>query len=127
MAAGKAKACEGLPAEARCAHICRRIFRFGMGARRGKVHRGLHCPVRRIRVVRPVPPVFVEQDCIALFDEYGWDWTYHAFRESKSWNVEFALDANGKFVHAEDTPRKRALVAGLRGRSGWCAKSGKKE
>ena len=67
------------------------------------------------------------EDCIALFDEYGWDWTYHAFRESKSWNVELAPDANGKFVHAEDTPRKRALVAGLRGRSGWCAKSGKKE
>ncbi len=29
-------------------------------------------------------------DCIAIFEEYGWDWTYHAFRESPVWSVEHA-------------------------------------
>ena len=51
-------------------------------------------------------------DCIALFNEYGWDWTYHALRESKSWNVELAPDAAGNLVPSSDTPRKRALVNG---------------
>ena len=51
-------------------------------------------------------------DCIALFNEYGWDWTYHALRESKSWNVELAPDADGNLVPSSDTPRKRALVNG---------------
>ncbi len=52
-------------------------------------------------------------DCIALFDEYGWDWTYHALRESKSWDVELAPDASGKLAPVPDTPRKRALLDGL--------------
>ena len=55
------------------------------------------------------------RDCIALFEEYGWDWTYHAFRESKSWNVEMTVE-DGKIVPAREvTPRKRALLEGLRG------------
>ncbi|MGC1479390.1 MAG: cellulase family glycosylhydrolase [Chthoniobacterales bacterium] len=29
-------------------------------------------------------------DNIALFEEYGWDWTYHAFRESPEWSLELA-------------------------------------
>jgi hypothetical protein len=28
------------------------------------------------------------QDCLELFEEYGWDWTYHAFRESTEWDLE---------------------------------------
>ena len=31
-------------------------------------------------------------DCISLFEEYGWDWTYHAFREWNGNNQE-----NGSF------------------------------
>ena len=27
-------------------------------------------------------------DSISIFEEYGWDWTYHAFRESPVWSVE---------------------------------------
>lgn len=27
-------------------------------------------------------------DCIEIFEEYGWDWTYHAFREASCWSVE---------------------------------------
>ncbi len=29
-------------------------------------------------------------DNISLFEEYGWDWTYHAFRESPTWSLEMA-------------------------------------
>lgn len=29
-------------------------------------------------------------DCIEIFEEYGWDWTYHAFRESTEWDLEHA-------------------------------------
>ncbi len=29
-------------------------------------------------------------DCISIFEEYGWDWTYHAFREWQGWSVEIA-------------------------------------
>ena len=52
-------------------------------------------------------------DCMEIFREYGWDWTYHALRESKSWNVELAPDESGKLKPASDTPRKRALLAGF--------------
>ncbi len=27
-------------------------------------------------------------DLVAIFQEYGWQWTYHAWRESDVWNVE---------------------------------------
>ena len=56
-------------------------------------------------------------DCIALFEEYGFDWTYHAFREWNGWSVEHQVadpvDAR-RLVPSEDNPRKRALLSGLR-------------
>ena len=55
------------------------------------------------------------RDCISLFEEYGWDWSYHAFREWPGWSVEHACAAPDKpFVPASDTPRKRALLDGFR-------------
>lgn len=27
-------------------------------------------------------------DCTSIFEEYGWDWTYHAFREWQGWSFE---------------------------------------
>ena len=52
-------------------------------------------------------------DSIALFEEYGWDWTYHAFDEAKAWNVELEADRPFEFRPAEETPRKRALLEGF--------------
>ena len=54
------------------------------------------------------------RDCIAIFEEYGWDWTYHAFREAPVWDVE----KEGETMEtmrpaAADTPRKRALLDGF--------------
>ena len=31
-------------------------------------------------------------DVIDLFEEYGWDWSYHAFREWDGWSVEHGTD-----------------------------------
>ena len=53
------------------------------------------------------------RDCIEIFEEYGWDWTYHAFREASIWDVEMEV-RNGRVVRAkESTPRQDALRAGL--------------
>ncbi len=60
------------------------------------------------------------EDCIELFREYGWDWTYHAFREWEGWSVEHEPVAFGTapdcFAPSSDNPRKRALLDGLSGR-----------
>lgn len=53
------------------------------------------------------------RDCIDLFEEYGWDWTYHSFREAPTWDVE--KEWNGKtHVPSADNPRKRVLLDALK-------------
>lgn len=59
------------------------------------------------------------RDCIAVFEEYGWNWTYHAFREWGAWSVEHEAVVPGRagkanFIPSADNPRKRALLDGLR-------------
>ena len=63
------------------------------------------------------------RDCIELFDEYGWDWCYHAFNEWRGWNVEYAGDSLKTLHYAGDTPRKRVLLDGLRGVPGYWRES----
>ena len=58
------------------------------------------------------------RDVIDLFEEYGWDWTYHAFREWKGWSVEHEGDSATTLRRVGDTPRKKVLIDGLRGRAG---------
>ena len=58
------------------------------------------------------------RDCIELFDEQGWDWCYHAFNEWRGWNVEYAGDSREKLRRVGDTPRKRVLIEGLKGKKG---------
>jgi hypothetical protein len=58
------------------------------------------------------------RDCIALFAEYGWDWTYHAFREWGAWSVEHEAIEPGRagpsnFRPVNDSARKRALLEGF--------------
>ena len=51
------------------------------------------------------------QDCIELFEEYGWDWTYHAFREWAPWSVEYERAAPYRIRKADqDTPAKKTLL-----------------
>lgn len=53
------------------------------------------------------------RDCISIFEEYGWDWTYHAFREYDGWSVECESAVPGVCQPSADNPRKRALLDGL--------------
>ena len=55
------------------------------------------------------------RDAIDLFEEYGWDWTYHAFRESPIWDVDMEGGPTVKDMHPAEgvTPRKRALLEGF--------------
>ncbi len=53
------------------------------------------------------------RDCISLFNEYGWDWTYHAFRQWPGWSVEHEGPDSRHLVPSEDNFRKRALLEGF--------------
>lgn len=54
------------------------------------------------------------RDCISVFKEHGWDWTYHAFREWAGWSVEHAGEDDASLRPSADNPRKRALLDGLK-------------
>ena len=49
------------------------------------------------------------QDCISLFEEYGWDWCYHAFREWHGWSVEHSDDPRN-LSPVPHTLRKQVLL-----------------
>ena len=58
------------------------------------------------------------RDAISVFEEYGWDWTYHAFREWAGWSVEHEADNPNaehpdKYHRVPDSPRKQALLEGF--------------
>ena len=53
-------------------------------------------------------------DCISVFGEYGWDWTYHAFREWPGWSVEHEGEDDASLRLSPDNPRRRALMDALR-------------
>jgi len=45
------------------------------------------------------------RDVTDLFEEYGWDWSYHAFREWDGWSLEHGSDRNDH--NRTETPTKR--------------------
>ncbi|MCL2743373.1 MAG: glycoside hydrolase family 5 protein [Planctomycetaceae bacterium] len=49
------------------------------------------------------------KDCIELFEEYGWDWSYHAFREWDGWSVEHGEVQNDRKPTAVPTEREKLL------------------
>lgn len=54
-------------------------------------------------------------DCASVLNEFGWDWTYHAFREYPGWSVEHeGPDRDHLSKSTVETPRKRALLNGLK-------------
>ena len=48
-------------------------------------------------------------DVISIFEEYGWDWTYHAFREWSGWSVEYSEDKSDNAPTVEPTNRELLL------------------
>lgn len=49
------------------------------------------------------------RDATNLFEEAGWDWSYHAFREWQGWSVEYPSGSHDT-AHPVDTDRKRLLL-----------------
>ncbi|MES2703638.1 MAG: cellulase family glycosylhydrolase [Bacteroidota bacterium] len=49
------------------------------------------------------------RDCIDLFEEAGWDWCYHAFREYHGWSVEHTTDRANEQPSATPTLRQQLL------------------
>jgi len=49
------------------------------------------------------------KDCISIFEEWGWDWTYHAYREWQGWSVEYDENINSTSPVNYITPREALL------------------
>jgi endoglucanase len=49
------------------------------------------------------------KEVIELFEEYGWDWSYHAFREWQGWSVEHTEDRSNTQPSATPTLRRQLL------------------
>jgi len=50
------------------------------------------------------------RDVIDLFEEYGWDWSYHAFREWDGWSVEHGPDRQNRTPADTPTDRQKLLT-----------------
>ncbi len=49
------------------------------------------------------------RDCIELFEEFGWDWSYHAFREWSGWSVEHGPEKADTAPSKTQTSREKLL------------------
>jgi hypothetical protein len=49
------------------------------------------------------------RDLIDLFEEYGWDWSYHAYREWEGWSVEHGTVREKRERSATPTDREKLL------------------
>jgi hypothetical protein len=49
------------------------------------------------------------KDCIELFEEFDWDWSYHAFREWNGWSVEHGPSRADSTPSATPTSREQLL------------------
>lgn len=71
----------------------------------------VHIYVGEFSAIRWAPgAVNYLRDCIELFEEYGWDWSYHAYREWDGWSVEHSSDPNDHQPTREPTDRMKLLL-----------------
>ncbi len=72
-----------------------------------------HIYVGEFSVVRWAPGASrYLDDLISIFEEYGWDWTYHSFREWPGWSLEHAnlpADPKTHVLAKETTDRAKVL------------------
>ncbi len=47
---------------------------------------------------------------IKIFEDYSWDWTYHAFREAKIWDLDYVGTANDDLKYQPDNSRRKLLL-----------------
>ena len=90
-------------------------------AREFQLAYNVHIYVGEFSAIRWAPgAVDYLRDCIELFEEYGWDWTYHAFREWDGWSVEHGPDRSDHSRATTPTARQQLLQS-------WYAKNEKPE
>jgi aryl-phospho-beta-D-glucosidase BglC (GH1 family) len=80
---------------------------------------GVHIYIGEFSAIRWAPGDSAEnylRDCIELFEEQGWDWAYHAFREWDGWSVEHDSDPDNHRPAAQPTGREK-LLRGWYGRN----------
>ena len=53
------------------------------------------------------------EDMISVFEKYGWDWTFHAFREWDGWDAEMGPNLKDR-TRVGDTPRRRVLIRAMK-------------
>lgn len=74
---------------------------------------GVHIYLGEFSVIRWAPdesgPAYL-RDCIELFEEYGWDWAYHAFREWDGWSLEHGPDKNDRTRTTRPGARARVVL-----------------
>ncbi len=82
---------------------------------------GVHIYIGEFSAIRWAPDNSAYRylkDLIEIFEEHGWDWSYHAFREWSGWSVEHSEDRNDTKPSPTPTDRKRLLLE-------WFAKNKK--
>lgn len=85
-----------------------------------KAH-GVHIYVGEFSAIRWAPDNSAYRylkDLIEIFEERGWDWTYHAFREWDGWSVEHGPDRADRSPSKTPTDREKLLRS-------WFAKNRK--
>lgn len=60
------------------------------------------------------------KDCVDIFEELDWDWTYHAFREWSGWSLEYTTDPKNGNPSETRTDREQLF-------RDWFAKNRKAE
>jgi len=73
---------------------------------------GVHIYVGEFSAIRWAPDNSAQRylkDCIEIFEEQGWDWCYHAFREWQGWSVEHTTEKANTKPSATRTDREQLL------------------
>jgi len=73
---------------------------------------GAHIYIGEFSAIRWAPGDSAERylrDVIDIFEEQGWDWAYHAFREWHGWSVEHGGDKANTARSATPTAREKLL------------------
>jgi hypothetical protein len=73
---------------------------------------GMHIYAGEFSAIRWAPEGSAHRylrDVIGIFESWGWDWSYHAFREWHGWSVEHGEDRADTRPAAQPTERQRLL------------------
>ena len=69
---------------------------------------GVHIYLGEFSVIRWAPGESGKNyltDCVDIFEQNGWDWAYHAFREWDGWSLEHGPDRNNRKPSEKPTDR----------------------